>query len=360
MAGVDFEKILVETDEDRRTITVTMPSSEIQAVTIDKDTFKIYSEKDSLWNPLKLEDYNISLDEFETAAKEKALASGILTRSDEQAQISCVGSSRACPGCRDTLWSFSEIIVEDKTVNMKKIMIIALLILAAVVSATVVAPMAADPANHRHSIEQTDDKIASVMALSGGAAATSATLSLLPGDICTPLSEQLAEMAKYFLLILSALYLEKFLISLSGYISFMALIPLALVILIIAIAARKKNLYSTAAKVAIMAVIIFCIVPASVRLSDMVYQTQAAKVNETIEEYNNLEIGGDADGGFINEITSLTSNTIDEITDFIDNLMESLAVMIVTACLIPLLVFVFLVWLLKVIFASNTVVFDKL
>lgn len=244
--------------------------------------------------------------------------------------------------------------------NMKKIMIIALLILAAVVSATVVAPMAADPANHRHSIEQTDDKIASVMALSGGAAATSATLSLLPGDICTPLSEQLAEMAKYFLLILSALYLEKFLISLSGYISFMALIPLALVILIIAIAARKKNLYSTAAKVAIMAVIIFGIVPASVRLSDMVYQTQAAKVNETIEEYNNLEIGGDADGGFINEITSLTSNTIDEITDFIDNLMESFAVMIVTACLIPLLVFVFLVWLLKVIFASNTVVFDKL
>ena len=244
--------------------------------------------------------------------------------------------------------------------NMKKIMIIALLILAAVVSATVVAPMAADPANHRHSIEQTDDKIASVMALSGGAAATSATLSLLPGDICTPLSEQLAEMAKYFLLILSALYLEKFLISLSGYISFMALIPLALVILIIAIAARKKNLYSTAAKVAIMAVIIFGIVPASVRLSDMVYQTQAAKVNETIEEYNNLEIGGDTDGGFINEITSLTSNTIDEITDFIDNLMESLAVMIVTACLIPLLVFVFLVWLLKVIFASNTVVFDKL
>ena len=70
MAGVDFE----------------MPASEIQAVTIDKDTFKIYSEKDSLWNPLKLEDYNVSLVEFENAAKEKALASGILTRSDEQAR----------------------------------------------------------------------------------------------------------------------------------------------------------------------------------------------------------------------------------------------------------------------------------
>jgi SNF2 family DNA or RNA helicase len=55
-------------------------------VIIDKDTFKIYSEKESLWNPLKLEDYNISLVEFENAAKEKAIASGILERSDEQAR----------------------------------------------------------------------------------------------------------------------------------------------------------------------------------------------------------------------------------------------------------------------------------
>lgn len=86
MAGIDFEKIEIKTDEDRKIITVDMPDSEIQAVTIDKDTFKIYSEKDSLWNPLKLEDYNISLVEFENAAKEKAIASGILERSDEQAR----------------------------------------------------------------------------------------------------------------------------------------------------------------------------------------------------------------------------------------------------------------------------------
>lgn len=86
LAGVDFEKIKIGTDEDRRIISVEMPESEIQAVTIDRDTFKIYSEKESLWNPLKLEDYNISLADFEDAAKEKALASGILERSDKQAQ----------------------------------------------------------------------------------------------------------------------------------------------------------------------------------------------------------------------------------------------------------------------------------
>lgn len=86
MAGVDLTQVSVKTDEDKKVITVGMPPSEIQAVTIDKETFRIYSEKDSIWNPLKLEDYNISLVEFEEAAKEKALAGGILERSDAQAR----------------------------------------------------------------------------------------------------------------------------------------------------------------------------------------------------------------------------------------------------------------------------------
>lgn len=181
--------------------------------------------------------------------------------------------------------------------NYKKIMLVALVLLVAIISFTKIAPAAADPANHKHTIEQTEEKIASVMTLSGGAAATSATLSLLPGDMCTPLADQLAELAKYFLLILSALYLEKFLISLSGYISFMALIPLACVIVCVAIVAGRKNLIRTAAKISLIAIIIFTIVPASVKLSDMVYQTQAEKVNDTIEQYNDLEIEGDADSG---------------------------------------------------------------
>ncbi len=86
LAGVDFEKIEINKDDEGKTVTVELPKSEIMTVTIDKDTFRIYSEKDSIWNPLKLEDYNISLSEFEEAAKKKALEEGILERSDEQAK----------------------------------------------------------------------------------------------------------------------------------------------------------------------------------------------------------------------------------------------------------------------------------
>jgi hypothetical protein len=108
MAGIDFEKIEIKTDEDRKIITVDMPDSEIQAVTIDKDTFKIYSEKDSLWNPLKLEDYNISLVEFENAAKEKAIASGILERSDEQARNLVREFISSLPSTGDYTVSFAD------------------------------------------------------------------------------------------------------------------------------------------------------------------------------------------------------------------------------------------------------------
>ena len=101
MAGVDLTKVSVKTDEDRQVITVGMPPSEIQAVTIDKETFRIYSEKDSIWNPLKLEDYNISLVEFEEAAKEKALAGGILERSDLQAKSLVRGFIESLPNASE-------------------------------------------------------------------------------------------------------------------------------------------------------------------------------------------------------------------------------------------------------------------
>ena len=61
----------------------------------------------------------------------------------------------------------------------------------------------------------------------------------------------------------------------------------------------------------------------------------------------------------IGDLTTITTTTIDRITEFIGNLMESLAVMIVTACIVPLLVFAFLVWIFKTVFASNVLTLDE-
>lgn len=237
--------------------------------------------------------------------------------------------------------------------NLKKYALVAVVLLAAVISFTIIAPWAADPVNHVSTIEKTENKISAVMTLSGGAAGASATLSVLPGDLCTPLATELAELAKYFLIILSALYLEKFLITISGYITFSVLIPLALIIVAAVIISGNKRFLTLAGKFAIIGVIIYLIVPASTMLSDKIYQTQEDTVAQTIEEYNNLDISGDSDSGIIGEITTITTNTIDKVTNFISDLTESLAVMIVTACIVPVLVFVLLVWIMKVMFYTG-------
>lgn len=237
--------------------------------------------------------------------------------------------------------------------SLKKYALVAVVLLAAVISFTIIAPWAANPVNHVSTIEKTENKISAVMTLSGGAAGASATLSVLPGDLCTPLATELAELAKYFLIILSALYLEKFLITISGYITFSVLIPLALIIVAAVIISGNKRFLSLAGKLAIIGVIIYLIVPASTMLSDKIYQTQEDTVAQTIEEYNNLDISGDSDSGIIGEITTITTNTIDKVTNFISDLTESLAVMIVTACIVPVLVFVLLVWIMKVMFYTG-------
>ncbi len=238
------------------------------------------------------------------------------------------------------------------TFDLKKITAIVLILLVAVVSFTVIAPWAASPETHTHAIEQTEEKVGTVMTLSGGAAATSATLSLLPGDMCTPIAEQLAELATYFLVILSALYLEKFMITITGYVTFSFLIPLACLIFCAALIWDKKSFKVIAGKIALIGIVIYMIVPASVKLSDLIYDAQSDRIDGAITEYNELEIDGDSQDGFFNEFTTITTETVNRVTNFVGSLMESLAVMIVASCLVPILVFVLLIWMVKTIFGN--------
>ncbi len=93
-------------------------------------------------------------------------------------------------------------------------------------------------------------------------------------------------------------------------------------------------------------------------LSDKVYETQAARVENAVEEYEDLQIEGEGETSFFNEFTTITTETVEKVSGFLGSLLESLAVMIVTACVIPVLVFVFLIWLVKTIFTTNVLTLD--
>ena len=84
---------------------------------------------------------------------------------------------------------------------LKKIPFVLIIVIIALLSVVKLTPYTTDPANHTQSIEQLDEEIESVLLLSAGATGVSAAISLLPGDACTPISEQFADLVKYFLIV---------------------------------------------------------------------------------------------------------------------------------------------------------------
>ena len=100
-------------------------------------------------------------------------------------------------------------------------------ILVALASIFVIAGYAASPEFHAATIASLDEKTGTVLELTAASTAASAAITLLPGDTATPIADKLAELSSYFLIVISAIYLEKYLTTITGYAAFVILIPAA-------------------------------------------------------------------------------------------------------------------------------------
>ncbi len=86
-AGINFADIEVDKDDLKKVITVTLPESKILDCNIDTDTFEVYDEKNSIFNPVTITDFNDSLDEMLKAAQDDAVEKGVLERADTNARL---------------------------------------------------------------------------------------------------------------------------------------------------------------------------------------------------------------------------------------------------------------------------------
>ncbi len=234
-----------------------------------------------------------------------------------------------------------------------KVIIVLALIIVALLSMSKISDWATNPKTHEHSIAEIDDKIKTVMELTAGATASSAAISFLPDDQCTPIAQELAELGKYFLIVLSALYLEKYLITVTGFIAFKVLIPIACVVLGIGWLAGKDALNVLAGKIALGALAIYLMVPTSVFISDLIYENYATSIEDTIETAKEVSIEdneSDAYNQLLGWITEAVGKAREYVSNMLTHFIEALAVMIVTSCIIPILVILLFLWLIKLIF----------
>ncbi|MCR4792192.1 MAG: DUF4230 domain-containing protein [Lachnospiraceae bacterium] len=86
-AGMDFSEIIVDVNDRKKTITLTLPDVYITSFEIDTNSFQLLDEDNSLLNPLSVESLADSISEMEEAEKEKAIEKGILNRAQENAEL---------------------------------------------------------------------------------------------------------------------------------------------------------------------------------------------------------------------------------------------------------------------------------
>ena len=99
------------------------------------------------------------------------------------------------------------------SVTLKKLIASALLLAFALLSFFVIADKASSPAAHRTSIDALDDKKITVVELTAATAVGATALALVPGDATNPIANQIAKLSSYLTLVVGAIMLEKFLVT---------------------------------------------------------------------------------------------------------------------------------------------------
>lgn len=252
---------------------------------------------------------------------------------------------------------------DQKLQKRRKMLYIVIPLVLALFSIFVLTRISTSRSFHAGTIASLDDKKSTVMELTAASTAASAALTLLPGDTATPIAEKLADISTYFLIVLCAIYVEKYLVTMTGYAAFLILIPIGCVLYAAGKGLEKRTWERIAKKLALFGIAIVVVIPASVKVSDLIEQTyqssiqdtidSAKKATEQIQENNGEQSESDTDdgNGVISGILSGIKNGVSDISDKIEtvlnNFIEALAVMLVTSCVIPVLVLVFFFWLAK-------------
>ena len=283
----------------------------------------------------------------------------------------------------------------------KKCIIAVILLLVAILSVTVIGKYVSAPENHLKTIASLDEKKQTVMELTAASTVTSALITLLPGDTATPIAEKMADVSGYLLIVLCAIYLEKYLVTITGYVAFTYLIPAACVLWILNLFFANATVRKLAAKLAVFGIAIFLVVPASVKISDLIGDTYQAQIEATIEdakstqnilensdpgndtgeteigtgtteaatantqEKTNSESGSvsnifdwakdafssakDSVANVVENVTISTEELVQKVENSLNHFIEAVAVMIITSCVIPMLVLLLFFWMVKIV-----------
>lgn len=214
------------------------------------------------------------------------------------------------------------------------------------------------------SVENLDDARDTVMAFSAVTLLTSVAITILPDDYATPIADSLADMNQYFILILAAIMLEKILVVEGVSIAFSWIIPIACALYTLGAIFKRPYFKILGRKIAILALAIILVVPCATHLSEYICASQLEYVEDTINEaengsetINKIMQDTNEEESVFDRISDAFKTAISGISDMVEyfknvvkKCVNSVAILVVTSCIIPIIVMLLFVWLLKQLF----------
>lgn len=241
-------------------------------------------------------------------------------------------------------------------------------VLIALISLFLLAPHFSDVESYSETIAALDAEKENVVQLTGASTAAAAAITLLPGDICTPIAEKLMDLTKDFTIVLCAIYFEKYMLTVVGYFVFQWLVPMSCLAFLLSALAKLGWLRSLAIRSFIFGICVFLMIPVSVKISSLINTAYQDSIDATISsaQESAQEIQGASEGADeqdeeknifeklfdkAEESVSALTQDIGEVTErlkgTVDRYIDALAVMIVTSCVIPIVVIIAFLYLAK-------------
>ena len=216
-------------------------------------------------------------------------------------------------------------------------------------------------------VKHLEDSQNTIMKFSGTTIATSLSLSALPNDFASPLASTVSDLNTYFIFIFAVLFVEKLLVIEGIKIALVWMIPAACVLGILAIVFEKEMFKNFAKKLLILGISVIMVVPMSTHFTETVCADYLTYVDETIEEadagankINELMTEDAEDATFFDKLTDAFKTAITDVNDLlayfknvVKKCVNSVAVMIVTTFVLPMLVMLLFRWLLTELFALH-------
>ena len=274
---------------------------------------------------------------------------------------------------------------------VKKIICIIICVAIGAASFFWAAPTAQNPESYEKTIATLDslENKALVMTASSTALATAA--AMVPGDVTNPIANKLADVAGYMVIVYVAIIMEKYLLAMTGLVAFKILLPIALAAIGISIFLNgetgKVTLQRLACKLAVLGILLWALVPTSALVTNIINDTYDMSygvetelevgVLESIDEIEAEEEATEKSGEEEKEdfsIKNLWNNIVDktsavtetvkgkvsdgvvEFQNSLNKMIEGVAVMIVTTCVIPLCVLILFLWIVKNVTGLNITV----